>query len=123
MRYKVTISPAFSETNAYGHIDSLASPDWFDRARALLYREMDHTLRFHPHGLVVVSTTVFYHKEISPLAEVEIHTWVTRVGRKSFEARQEAWQLGELRSSCRTAFCCTAARSGVNVRNVSPIRG
>ncbi|MBQ9874775.1 MAG: hypothetical protein IJM30_09955 [Thermoguttaceae bacterium] len=105
MYYVQTIGPAFSDTNAAGHIDHLAYADWFDRARTYLYREMDPTLVFRPHGLAVVTTTVYYDQEASVVEDVEVRTWTSKIGRKSFETRQEAWQNGERLASCKTVFC------------------
>lgn len=105
MYYKKSVTPQFSDTNGAGHIDHLAYADWFDRVRVYLYREMDPTLKFFPRGLVVVTTTVFYRCEASVLEDVEIRVWVKKIGRKSFEVQQDAWQRGRCCAQCRTVFC------------------
>lgn len=105
MFYSKTISTALADTNAADHIDFNAYGDWFDRARTYLYREMDPTLRFRPHGLVVVTTSIQYHREATVFSDVEIRTWVTKLGHKSFVTRQECWQDGVKRASCQTVFC------------------
>lgn len=105
MYYTKMLSPAFSDTNGAGHIDFSAYGDWFDRVRTYLYREMDPTLRFNPHGLVVVTTSIQYHREASVLQSVEMRTWVTKIGRKSMETMQECWQNGLKCATCQTVFC------------------
>lgn len=105
MYYTKMLSPAFSDTNGASHIDFSAYGDWFDRVRTYLYREMDPTLHFHPHGLVVVTTSILYHREASVLQSVELRTWVTKIGRKSMETKQECWQNGLKIATCQTVFC------------------
>ncbi len=105
MYYKKILDTQFSDSNGTGHVDHLAYADWFDRARTYLYRELDPTLRFHPHGLVVVTTTVYYLQEASLLDGVEIRTWVSRIARKSLEIQQDCWQHGTCCAQCKTVFC------------------
>lgn len=105
MYYIKKFYPAFSDTNGADHIDFSAYGDWFDRVRTHMYREMDPTLRFHPHGLVVVTTSIQYHFEASVLEELELRTWTSKIGRKSLETTQECWQNGKKCATCQTVLC------------------
>lgn len=105
MYYKIIISPQLADTNAARHIDHTAIIDWFDRARVYMYREMDPTLTFRPHGLAVLTTTVYYQAPATALADVEVRTWVTKLGRKSMEVCQDLWQDGKCRAKTKTVVC------------------
>jgi len=91
MYYTTPLTPQVADTNMARHIDSLAYPLWFDRARTFLYREMNPSLDFSAHGLVIVKTEVTYLRETNVDDELEVRTWVSLIGTKSFEVSQELW--------------------------------
>ena len=65
------VTPQIADTDMQGHINFLAYSKWFDRVRTPIYRELDPTLNFKPHGMVVLKTEVTYLREVSvPLAYV-----------------------------------------------------
>ena len=70
-----------------------------------LLREFEPNLNFREHGLVILKTEVTYVKEIWLARPVEVRTWTSVVGTKSFELTQEAWQDGELCAVGKTIFC------------------
>ena len=95
MYYATPLTPQVADTNIARHIDSIAYPLWFDRARTRLYREMNPSLDFTAHGLVIVKTEVTYLREVNVDDELEIRTWVSLIGTKSFEVSQELWRQNE----------------------------
>jgi len=95
MYYTTPLTPQVADTNMARHIDSLAYPLWFDRARTFLYREMNPSLDFSSHGLVIVKTEVIYLQETNVDDELEVRTWVSLIGTKSFEVSQELWRQNE----------------------------
>ena len=105
MYYKTILTPQVADTNMTRHIDHTVYIDWFDRARTSMYREMDPTVRFHPHGLVVVTTSVSYLRETNALSDVEIRTWVAKLGVKSVEIRQDLWQHSQSCAKSQTVMC------------------
>ena len=105
MYYEDVIIPQIADSNRYGHVDSLAAPQWFDRARTSLYFKMRDSLDFDRRGLVVVKLETSYLKEMNLAQDVLIRTWVSLIGTKSFETTQEALQGDELRVVEKTIFC------------------
>ncbi|MDO5308928.1 MAG: hotdog domain-containing protein [Planctomycetia bacterium] len=105
MFYNTEITPQIADSNYQRHIDSLALPQWFDRARTSLYRKCLESLDFKKHGLVVVKLETTYLKELRVDRDVTIRTWVSLIGTKSFETTQEAWQDNEKRAVEKTIFC------------------
>lgn len=105
MFYTTPIEPQVYDSDFQGHTNFLSVSLWFDRARTALYREFEPNLNFREHGLVILKTEVTYVKEIWLARPVEVRTWTSVVGTKSFEITQEAWQDGEVCAVGKTIFC------------------
>lgn len=93
MYYVTKIQPQVADTNMQGHVDFLAYSRWFDRARTTLYEELLPGFHTKPHGLVIVNVTVDFLRETFVDDRVEIRTWTSRIGEKSFELTQELWRV------------------------------
>ena len=102
MYYTTPLTPQIADTNMARHIDSIAYPLWFDRARTQLYREMNPSLDFSRNGLVIVKTEVVYLREVEVDDALEIRTWVSLIGTTSFEVSQELWRQKELCAEGKT---------------------
>ncbi len=100
-----TITPQVADTDMQGHVNFLAYSKWFDRVRTGLYRELDPTLVFKPHGMVLLKTEVTFLHEVSVTSDVEVRTWVSMLGTKSFEMTQDVWQNGVRCTIGKTIFC------------------
>ncbi len=105
MYISTTISPQIADTDMQGHINFLAYSAWFDRARTRIYKEISPDLAFRPHGMVVLKTEVTFLKEVYVQHDVEIRSWISVLGNKSFEMTQECWQQGERCAVGKTIFC------------------
>lgn len=105
MYYSTNLTPQFADTDMQGHINFLAYSHWFDRVRVQLYKKLSPDLNFREHGLVVLHTEVTFMKEAYVQWDVEIRTWVSVLGVKSFEVTQELWQKGERCTRGKTVFC------------------
>lgn len=105
MFYATTISPQLADTDMQGHVNFLAYSNWFDRVRVRIYKELSPDLDFREHGVVVLHTEVAFLKEVCVQRDVEIRTWVSVIGVKSFEIAQEVWQKGERCAVGKTVFC------------------
>ena len=93
MYYVTKILPQVADTNMQGHIDFLAFSRWFDRARTTLYEELLPGFQTKPRGLVIVNVAVDFLRETFVDDRVEIRTWTSRIGEKSFELTQELWRV------------------------------
>ena len=105
MYYTSSLSPQVADTDMQGHVNFLAYSNWFDRVRIRIYKEFSPELNFHDHGIVVLHTETTFIKEVYVHHDVEIRTWVSMIGRSSFEVTQELWQQGERCAVGKTIFC------------------
>ena len=55
--------------------------------------------------MVVLKTEVTYLREVSVTTDVEIRSWVSLLGNKSFELAQDVWQNGERCAIVKSIFC------------------
>lgn len=94
--FSLTLEPRFDETDALGHINNTVLPAWFEQARTPIFRFFTPDLDVDKWVLILAKISVEYKKELFYAKEVEIKTFVERIGNSSFEVYQEAWQDGEL---------------------------
>lgn len=99
------IVPQVADTDMQGHVNFLAYSRWFDRARTPIYRELDPTLKFRPRGMVVLKTEVTFLKEVSIASDVDVRSWVSILGNKSYELTQDVWQNGVRCAIGKSIFC------------------
>ena len=90
------ITPRVSETDAAGHINNAFVPVWFEAGRREVFRILTPDLAFSGWRAALVSMHVDYLDQLFFDAEVEIRTWVERIGTKSFTLYEEAWQQDRL---------------------------
>lgn len=123
MRFDVRILPQVSDTNMFGRVDYLAIQRWFDRARTPFYEELFPGFQFKPDGLVVVNMKVDYRREIILGDKIEIRTWTSRIGRKSFEMTQEAWRQrdGEPNPTRAAVSVCVFCAMDFRVHKSEPL--
>jgi acyl-CoA thioester hydrolase len=97
--FSVTITPRVGETDAMGHINNCVVPIWFEHGRTPLFRIFDPNLDFTRESwhLVMVHSEYDYVGQLYCRSPVEVKTWVSHIGGKSFSLRHEAWQEGALR--------------------------
>lgn len=98
------ITPRFSETDALGHINNTVFAVWFESARQGIFRIFTPDLDTTKWTLIIASIQINYHAQTHYNAAVEIRTWVNRIGNRSFEVYQEAWQHGQKCASGTTAL-------------------
>ena len=87
--------PRFSDTDALGHINNTVMPVWFEGARAAVFRLFIPDLDPDKWQLIIAKITVNYHGQLFYGQEVEIRTYISRIGGASFDVYQELWQHGE----------------------------
>ncbi len=91
-----SITPRVSETDGAGHVNNAFVPVWFEAGRREIFRILTPSLAFAEWRVAMVSMRVDYTRQIFFHAEVEIRTWIERIGNKSFTVYEEAWQEGAL---------------------------
>ncbi|WP_136249287.1 acyl-CoA thioesterase [Halomonas borealis] len=91
-----TIEPAFYDTDALGHINNTRLPAWFELARNDLFRLFTPDLDPGQWRLIMARMEIDYRAELYYGHDIEIRTYLTRLGGSSFTVTQEAWQSGRL---------------------------
>lgn len=96
--YRLTINPRFGDLDILGHVNNAVPATWFELARNPLFLIFDPELRFDKKTfpLIMAHTDYDYTGQLSFTPEVEIRSWICRIGTKSFTVHQEAWQQGRL---------------------------
>ena len=96
--FTTTIQPRFGDVDGLGHINNTVLSFWFETARNPLFRIFvpDMTIKIENFPLIMAHTDYDFVDELFFQHEVEIRTWVTRVGNKSFTVYHEAWQKERL---------------------------
>ena len=86
------ITPRVSETDGAGHINNVFVPIWFEAGRREIFRLLTPDLSFSEWRVALVSMQVDYLAQLFFQHEVEVRTWIERVGGKSFTVYEEIWQ-------------------------------
>lgn len=92
--FSLTVVPRFYETDALGHINNTVLSNWFEAAREPVFRLFNPTLSLHEWNLILARVEIDYVAQTHYGREVDIRTWIERIGNASFVVAQEAWQDG-----------------------------
>lgn len=94
--WKKTVTPRFGDVDGLRHINNCKLPEWFELGREPLFRYFQPKLDLENWPLIMAKITVDFVSQMRLGLDVEIHTYVRKVGRSSFTVYQEAWQDGNL---------------------------
>lgn len=99
--FTTTITPRIGDTDGLRHINNNVVPIWFETARNPIFRIFvpNLELTYKKWNLILAHTETNYIKQIYFGYDVEIRTYVSRIGNSSFTIIQEVWQNGQLRCS------------------------
>jgi len=86
------IKPRFCETDGLGHINNTVVAQWFEGARDPVFKWFTPDLSLNKWQLILAKTTVEFHAELQYGENIELRTFISRVGNSSFDVYQEAWQ-------------------------------
>ena len=117
-----TIEPAFYDTDALGHINNTRLPAWFELARNDLFRLFTPDLDPRKWRLMLARIEVVYYGELQYGSEIEIRTYISRLGNSSFTVSQEAWQTGEMTNLGRTVMLQFDHRTKKSIPIVGELR-
>ncbi|MCG9698411.1 thioesterase family protein [Shewanella sp. Isolate11] len=99
-----TIQPRFNETDGLGHINNTVIPVWFEAGREPIFAIFNPGLNLERWNLIVAGFTIAYLIPTHYGSDVEIKTWVSRVGNSSFELTQQCWQGGQKTAEAQTTL-------------------
>ena len=96
--FKIMVTPLFGDTDALQHINNNVLGTWFELARNDIFRIFtpDLSVSYDDWKLIMVKTTYEYLDQMFYGTDVEIRTYVLRIGNSSFTTYHEAWQDGRL---------------------------
>ena len=92
--FSYTVIPGFSDTDALGHINNTRLPVWFENARDPIFRLFTPSLDLKRWPLILARITVDFKQQMFLDHEVEIRSYISKIGNASFTTTQEAWQDG-----------------------------
>lgn len=99
-----TIEPAFYDTDALGHVNNTRLPAWFELARNELFRLFTPDLDPRQWRLIMARMEIDYRAELHYGSDIEIRTYLSRLGNSSFTVTQEAHQEGQMTNIGRTVM-------------------
>ncbi len=91
-----TVSPRFGDADALRHINNCMLPQWFELGRDPLCRIFMPVLDYDNFCLIMARISVDFVGQMRFGEDIEIRTYVKKVGRSSVTVYQEAWQGGQL---------------------------
>lgn len=94
--FTTTIQPRFSETDALGHISNTSFPVWFEEARTGLFKIFHPSLDIETWPLILARIEVDFIAQTYWGSEIEVKTYLSKLGNSSCHVQHEAWQNGEL---------------------------
>jgi acyl-CoA thioester hydrolase len=96
--YSITVTPRFGDVDGLGHINNVVIAEWFELARNPLFRifEPNLNLSHQTWSLIMAHTDYDFTDQLFFHHDVEIRSFIDRIGTKSFTVYHEAWQEGRL---------------------------
>ena len=96
--FSTIIQPRVGDTDGLGHINNVTLAEWFEAARNpyLGIFIPDLNIKFESFPLIMAHSDYDFVDHLFFQYSVEIRTWVTHIGNKSFTVYHEAWQKGRL---------------------------
>jgi acyl-CoA thioester hydrolase len=104
MMYQTIIEPRVSETDGVGHINNTTIPIWFEAGRNQLFKLFTPDSSFKNWKMIILKMNVEYIGQIYFGKDVEIKTWVKRIGKSSLELYEEIHQENRLCTKGTTVY-------------------
>ncbi|WP_191561428.1 acyl-CoA thioesterase [Metabacillus idriensis] len=94
--FHTVIEPRVSETDGVGHINNTTIPVWFEAGRNQLFSLFNPDLSFHNWKMIILNMNVDFVSQIYYGKQVDVYSWVKRIGNSSLELYEEMHQNGKL---------------------------
>jgi acyl-CoA thioester hydrolase len=96
--YKTVVTPRFGDIDGLRHVNNTVLAVWFEQARNPIFRMFtpDLDLNYENWKLIMVRTEFDFLSEMYYGEDVEIRTFIVKVGNSSFTMGHEAWQNEKL---------------------------
>ena len=90
------VEPSFNDIDAMGHVNNTKVLSWFSLCLNDVFKLFTPDLDTNKWRLIMAKVEVDYHEEIRLGQEVEITTYISKIGSSSFTVTQEAYQNGRV---------------------------
>jgi acyl-CoA thioester hydrolase len=96
--YSITVNARFGDLDALGHINNTVPSNWFELGRMPILQMFDPDLTVDKRNfpLIMAHIDFDFTDQLFLKGDIEIKTWVSKIGTKSFTVTHEAWQEGRL---------------------------
>ncbi len=102
--FSMKITPRFGEIDGLGHVNNTVMPTWFELARNPLFSIFNPEQTVKNWNLILARFEVDFVSQMYYNGDVEIRTWIERIGNSSFEVVQEAYQKGRVGARGKTVL-------------------
>ena len=102
--FSMIVQPRFVETDALGHINNTVLPQWFEQARTPIFKLFVPSMDPKDWTLILAKIEVEFVSELFYQFDVELRTYIERIGNSSCVIYQEAWQRGQLGAKGRATL-------------------
>ncbi|MGC9517890.1 MAG: acyl-CoA thioesterase [Methanomicrobiales archaeon] len=98
--FEIIVTPRFGDIDGLKHVNNTVLAIWFEKARNPIFRMFtpDLDLSYEKWKLIMVRTEFDFVGQMYYGTDVEIWSYITRIGNTSFTIGHEAWQNGELKA-------------------------
>lgn len=94
--WKKNVTPRFGDIDGLRHINNCMLPQWFELAREPLFRLFHPDLSLEGWQLIMARISVDFVAQMRLGSDIEIRTYVKKIGRSSMTVYHEAWQSGQI---------------------------
>ncbi|MDR3222697.1 MAG: acyl-CoA thioesterase [Methanobrevibacter sp.] len=97
--FKIKITPKFGDVDGLKHITNTILADWFETGRNDIFKFFtpDFDLSYEKWKLIMARTSYDFVGQMYLGKDVEIRTFILKIGNSSFTIGHEAHQDGELK--------------------------
>nr|AGS52976.1 conserved protein [uncultured bacterium contig00030] len=96
--FSITVNARFGDLDALGHINNTVPSYWFELGRTPVLQIFDPELTVDKKNFPLIMAHIDFDfvDQLYLKGDVEIKTWISKIGTKSFTVAHEAWQQGRL---------------------------
>jgi len=104
--FKDYATPRFGNIDGLKHVNNTVVADWFEMGRNGIFRYFtpDLDLSYEKWKLIMVRTEFDFVSQMYYGTDVEIRTYILKIGNSSFTTGHEAWQDGELKAKGKSVI-------------------
>lgn len=120
--YSEILKVRFYETDALKHVSNTVVSGWFESAREPIFRLFTPELDLDSWPLILANYKIDFLEQIFFGTQVEVRTYISRIGNSSFEVYQEVWQGNKKCATGTTVMVNFDYQSQKSVKISDPIR-